>query len=95
MAHTHDTRQLARTGEALTVLILPHRRRFYARINPKGWRYESLKRLCDSEVLTLTLFQQLRGVESPAAPSCATSPPSSRTCSPELSTSGLPRCIAA
>ena len=27
-------------------------------------RYESLKRLSDSEVITLALFQQLRGVES-------------------------------
>jgi len=36
----------------------------YYRLNPKGRRYEALKRLSDSEVLTLALFQQLRGVES-------------------------------
>jgi len=36
----------------------------YALRNPKGRRYESLKRLSDSEVLALALFQQLRGVES-------------------------------
>ena len=29
-----------------------------------GWHYESLKKLSDSEVITLALFQQLRGVES-------------------------------
>ncbi len=36
----------------------------YAGLNPKGRRYASLKRLSDSEVLALALFQQLRGVES-------------------------------
>ena len=32
--------------------------------NPHARSYQSLKRLSDSEVLTLTLLQQLRGVES-------------------------------
>jgi hypothetical protein len=36
----------------------------YRNLNPQGSRYESLKRLSDSEVITLALFQQLRGVES-------------------------------
>jgi hypothetical protein len=36
----------------------------YANLNPRGRRYESLKRLSDSEVITLALFQQLRGIES-------------------------------
>lgn len=36
----------------------------YALLNPRGRRYESLKRLSDSEVITLALFQQLRGAES-------------------------------
>jgi len=36
----------------------------YNNLNPKGRRYASLKRLSDSEVLALALFQQLRGVES-------------------------------
>lgn len=37
----------------------------YPHINPRGARhYTSLKRLSDSEVLTLALVQQLRGVES-------------------------------
>jgi hypothetical protein len=36
----------------------------YTRLNPCGERYGALKKLSDSEVLTLALFQQLRGVES-------------------------------
>jgi hypothetical protein len=36
----------------------------YQNVNPDGWRYESLKKLSDSEVITLALFQQLRGTES-------------------------------
>src|SRR5829696_2006380 len=63
MAQPHPTRQLVRTEEALIVLfcLLDDA---YAALNPKEQRYESLKRLSDSEVLTLALFQQLRGVES-------------------------------
>ncbi len=33
-------------------------------LNPGGRRYAALKKLSDSEVMTLALFQQLRGVES-------------------------------
>jgi hypothetical protein len=36
----------------------------YRNINPNAQRYESLKKLSDSEVITLALFQQLRGMES-------------------------------
>ncbi len=36
----------------------------YRHLNPRGGHYASLKRLSDSEILTLALFQQLRGVES-------------------------------
>ena len=36
----------------------------YRHLNPNGQLYESLKRLSDPEVITLALFQQLRGVES-------------------------------
>jgi hypothetical protein len=36
----------------------------YRRLNPKGGGYASLKRLSDSEILALALFQQLRGTES-------------------------------
>ncbi len=44
---------------------MPHIDDAYAHLNPRGARrYESIKRLADSEVITLVLFQQLRGVES-------------------------------
>jgi hypothetical protein len=36
----------------------------YYQLNPKGRSYETLKELSDSEVITLALFQQLRGVDS-------------------------------
>ena len=36
----------------------------YDRLNPRGELYRALKKLSDSELLTLALFQQLRGVES-------------------------------
>jgi hypothetical protein len=63
MAHAQLTPPLARTEEALTILFCLIDDA-YATLNPKGRRYESLKRLADSEVITLALFQQLRGVES-------------------------------
>lgn len=63
MAQPHHTRLLARTEEALTVLFCLVDDA-YLHINPKGQRYGSLKRLSDSEVLALALFQQLRGMES-------------------------------
>src|SRR3712207_9523620 len=57
--HTH---RFARTEEAISVLfgLIDDA---YANLNPRGRRYESLKRLSDSEVITLALFQQLRGIE--------------------------------
>ena len=63
MARTNHTQRLARTEEALTVLFCLIDDA-YALLNPSGRRYESLKRLSDSEVITLALLQQLRGVES-------------------------------
>jgi hypothetical protein len=63
MAQPNHTQRLARTEEALTVLFCLIDDA-YALLNPKGRRYESLKRLSDSEVITLALLQQLRGVES-------------------------------
>ena len=44
--------------------FLPHRRDAYGALNPKAKSYEAIKRLSDSEVLTLALLQQLRDVES-------------------------------
>jgi hypothetical protein len=61
MAHTQHTHSLAYLEEALTVLFC-----FiddtYTLLNPYAKRYEAIKRLSDSEVITLALFQQLRGV---------------------------------
>jgi hypothetical protein len=64
MAQPNHTPRLAHTEEALIILFC-----FiddaYGLLNPHGARrYQSIKRLSDSEVITLALFQQLRGVES-------------------------------
>jgi hypothetical protein len=63
MTREHHTRRFARTEEALIVLFCEVDDA-YRLLNPRGDRYESLKRLCDSEVITLALFQQLRATES-------------------------------
>ncbi len=63
MAQPNHTPQLAHTEEALTILFCLIDDA-YALLNPRARRYESIKRLADSEVITLALFQQLRGVES-------------------------------
>src|SRR5215212_7181851 len=63
MAQPELTPQLALLEEAMTVLFCQIDDAYY-RLNPKGRSYETLKELSDSEVITLALFQQLRGVES-------------------------------
>ena len=63
MARPNTTPSAARLEEALTVLFCLIDDA-YRLLNPDGQSHESLKRLSDSEVLTLALFQQLRGVES-------------------------------
>ena len=63
MAQPELTPQLALLEEAVTVLFCRVDDAYY-RLNPDGRRYETLKELSDSEVVTLALFQQLRGVES-------------------------------
>ncbi len=63
MAQRELTPQLALLEEAMTVLFCRVDDIYY-RLNPKGRCYETLKELSDSEVITLALFQQLRGVES-------------------------------
>ena len=64
MAHTQHTHSLAHLEEALIVLFCLIDDA-YRLLNPHGARrYESIKRLSDSEIVTLTLLQQLRGVES-------------------------------
>ena len=63
MARANPSRRLDRTEEAITVLFCLIDDA-YALLNPRPRCYEALKRLSDSEVITLALFQQLRGVES-------------------------------
>jgi hypothetical protein len=63
MAQSNHTPRLANTEEALTVLFCLIDDA-YRLLNPHARRYESIKRLSDSEVIALALFQQLRGVES-------------------------------
>ena len=64
MTHTQHTHSLAHLEVALNVLICLIDDA-YRLLNPHGARcYESIKRLSDSEVITLALLQQLRGVES-------------------------------
>jgi hypothetical protein len=63
MAHHNTTPRAARLEEAVTVLFCLVDDA-YTILNPGGDRYQSLKRLSDSEVLALALLQQLRGVES-------------------------------
>jgi Transposase DDE domain len=64
MAQAYDTSRLATTEEALIVLFCLVDDAYAMRNSNDARRYESLKRLSDSEVITLALFQQLRGVES-------------------------------
>jgi len=63
MDRSEHARGFALLEEALTVLFCAIDD-VYQNVNPDGWRYESLKKLSDSEVITLALFQQLRGTES-------------------------------
>jgi hypothetical protein len=65
MAHNQEhTPEFVLLEEALTVLFCEIDDA-YAHLNPNGQhRYQSLKKISDSEVITLTLFQQLRGIES-------------------------------
>ena len=63
MAQPQHTLSLEHLEEALTVLFCLIDDA-YALLNPRCRCYRSLKRLSDSEVIALALFQQLRGVES-------------------------------
>ena len=63
MAHGQHTPTLASLEEAITVLFCLVDDTCTL-LNREGRSHESLKRLSDSEVLTLALFQQLRGIES-------------------------------
>jgi hypothetical protein len=63
MAPPNLTPRLAETEEALSVLFCLIDDA-YTLLNPRARSYESIKRLSDSEVIALALFQQLRGIES-------------------------------
>ena len=63
MARPTDTLTLASLHEAIIVLFCLIDDS-YRLLNPKWRSHEPLKRLSDSEVMTLALLQQLRGVES-------------------------------
>ena len=63
MAQEHRTPRPAEAEEAMTVLFCLVDDA-YRHLNPGGDAYRALKRLSDSEVLTLALLQQLRGTES-------------------------------
>ena len=62
MAHANHTRHLTDTEEALIGLFCLVDDA-YTSLNPRARRYESLKRLSDSEVITLALFRQSRRAE--------------------------------
>jgi hypothetical protein len=63
MAKREDTPAACVLEEAVTVLFCLVDDA-YRNLNPRGRRYAALKQLSDSEVMTLALFQQLRGTES-------------------------------
>src|SRR5215212_11893557 len=63
MARPHHTEGFDRTEDAVTVLFCLADDA-YRDLDPKAESYESIKRLSDSEILTLALLQQLRSVES-------------------------------
>jgi hypothetical protein len=63
MAQPELTPHLALLEEAMTVLFCRIDDTYY-HLNPKRRSYETLKVLSDSEIITLALLQQLRGIES-------------------------------
>jgi len=63
MAHPEHTAGFTLLEEAVTILFCEVDDA-YAHLNPRAAHYASLKHLADSEILTLALFQQLRGIES-------------------------------
>jgi hypothetical protein len=56
MARTKHIPRFAVLEEAITVLFCEIDDA-YTHLNPRGGRYSSLKRLSDSELLTLAIFQ--------------------------------------
>ena len=82
MARPQHTHSLPHLEEALTVLFCLIDDA-YRLLNPRGARrYESIKRLSDSEIITLALLQQLRAWRANAR-SCGMPSGSSSICSRE------------
>jgi hypothetical protein len=79
MAQPNHTPRLAYTEEALTVLFCLIDDA-YAHLNPRARCYESIKRLSDSEVIALALFQQSCQAWKANALCCGMPSGSSRTC---------------
>ena len=94
MAQAQHTPQAALLEEAITNLFCQIDNA-YRILNPRGGLYVSLKRLSDSEVLALAIFQQSYGGCNPNAPSCARPPAYSPTSSRGSSASTPPRFTAA
>lgn len=63
MAQPQHTPTLQSLEEALTILFCLIDDA-YTLLNPRWDSYSTIKKLSDSEVITLALFQQLRGIES-------------------------------
>lgn len=63
MARSHHTPRFELLEEAVIILFC-RVDDTYASVNSGASNYESLKKLSDSEVITLSLFQQLRCIES-------------------------------
>jgi hypothetical protein len=79
MALPEHTPEFTLLEEAITILFCLIDDT-YRILNPKGRQYAALKQFSDSEVVTLALFQQLRGIESErsslreaARPKCSSS----------------------
>jgi hypothetical protein len=64
MAQPGHTPELSLLEEAVVTVLFCLLDDTYAHLNPQGGWYASLKRLSDSEVLALALFEQLRSIES-------------------------------
>jgi hypothetical protein len=60
MAHEHHTPRFAQTQEAIIALFCLIDDA-YPYLNPRARCYESIKRLSDSEVITLALFGAVAG----------------------------------
>ena len=88
MHQPEHARGFAQLEEALTVLFCLVDD-IYQNINPNTRRYESLKKLSDSEVITLALSFSTCGAWRASAPSCVTLRGSS---SPVWLASPLPPC---